>query len=228
VGIDTLVFRLTAAGAPDPTFAAASVLNEPGPDSAVDVALQPDGKILVLIDTFVGPATTPAHDDAFIVVRYNPDGGADTSFGAGGAATALFGAGRDATPSALALQGDKIVAGGSMDGDFALARFTANGTLDPSFDCDGMVVTDFGGNDAIAALAVQPEGKVVAAGRTDGNVALARYGTATSVTTTTTPPSPVAALCSTLRQIGLLFRGNPLLRPFAAIVEQVSRSFCPS
>ncbi len=249
VAIDSLVFRLTAAGAEDPTFSAANVLNEPGPDQVVDLDVQPDGRTLALINTFVGPATSPARDDAFTVVRYNPDGSADASFGSNGVATALFGAGRNATPSALALLPDgSIVAAGTVDGDFAVARFAANGVLDPSFGGNGMVTTDFGGNDGATAVAVQPDGKVVAAGFTGANVALARYGTSTSgttittvgptttttvaptttlvPTTTTLVPSPFDTVCSILRQLTAAFRQSPLLQPFAAILEPLSRAFC--
>lgn len=137
LSISSLVFRLTTTGAQDASFAPALPLQEAGPTSVADIAIQPDGRILLLIDTFVGPATSPARDDAFSVVRLNPGGSVDGTFGTGGVATTLFGAGRNATPVALALQGDKILAAGSVDGDFALARFNADGTLDRSFDGDG-------------------------------------------------------------------------------------------
>ena len=72
---------------------------------------------------------------------------------------------------ALALQPDgKIVVAGessaSGNGDFALARYLPNGTLDPSFGGDGRVLTDFGSGsyDGASALALQPDGKIVVAG----------------------------------------------------------------
>jgi uncharacterized delta-60 repeat protein len=242
VNIHYSVFRLTTTGVADPTFAPQDPLQESGPTSAADVAIQPDGRILVLIDTFVGPATSPSRDDAFIVIRYNPDGTVDTGFGNGGVATALFGAGRNATPTALVLQGDKILTGGSVDGDFALARFNASGTLDQSFDGDGLVTTDFGGDDAIGALAVDPDGKAVAAGHSGGNVALARYGAtttgstipttnsvATTATTTAVPPARPGAdvACSILRHIAAAFRQTPL-QPYAALIDKIAAGFCPS
>lgn len=243
VSIHYFVFRLTTTGAADPTFVPQDPLQDPGPSSAVDIAIQPDGRILVLIDTFVGPATSPARDDAFIVIRYNPDGTLDSGFGTGGVATALFGAGRNATPAALVLQGDKILTGGSVDGDFALARFNTDGTLDESFDGDGRVTTDFGGDDALRALAVQPDGKAVAAGSSGGNVALARYGatttgstiptTNTTATTATTTALPsvlpgVTAACAALRQMAVAFRQTPVLQPYAALVDQIAIAFCPT
>jgi uncharacterized delta-60 repeat protein len=55
-----------------------------------------------------------------------------------------------------------------------LARAAA-GDLDPSFDGDGIVVTDFGANETASALAIQPDGKIVVAGGADGDIVVARY-----------------------------------------------------
>ncbi len=112
-------------------------------------------------------------------------GDLDTSFGGDGTVTTSFG-GDIGGVSALALQPDgKIVVAGSTlniccGADFALARYLPNGTLDPTFGGDGKVTTDFGGvNDWASALALQPDGKIVVAGRSDarGNegLALVRY-----------------------------------------------------
>jgi len=72
--------------------------------------------------------------------------------------------------------GKLVVGGGTATGnpDFALARFLADGTLDPSFDGDGMAATDVGTSGVPRALAVQPDGKIVAAGNA-GGVAVVRY-----------------------------------------------------
>ncbi len=228
VAIDPLVFRLTAEGAPDASFTPATGFFEPGPDSVSDLALQPDGKVVAAIDTFFG-ATQPAHDDAFTVVRYNSNGNADPGFDGDGVATVLFGDGTNAIPAAVVLQGDDIVVGGSVDGDFALARLNADGTLDAAFGGDGTVVTDVGGVDAIAALAVGAD-KLAAAGQTDADVALARYGTppppstvTTSTTSTTTPP--VNAVCAILDSVASILAANPLLHPFVALVNALRPLF---
>jgi len=74
---------------------------------------------------------------------------------------------------ALVVQPDgKLVAGGErfirtngLDRTIiALARYKPDGTLDPSFDDDGRVLTDFGGSVRVDALIVQPDGKLVAGG----------------------------------------------------------------
>jgi hypothetical protein len=71
--------------------------------------------------------------------------------------------------------------------DFALARYNPNGTLDPDFgcatpgSCTGKALTDFGSDDSAFAIAIQTDGKIVAAGRSGDAVsgavdfALARY-----------------------------------------------------
>ena len=49
------------------------------------------------------------------------------------------------------------------------------GDLDASFSADGRQTTDFGGSDAAADVATQADGKLVAAGSSGGDFALARY-----------------------------------------------------
>ncbi len=126
----------------------------------------------------------------FALARYKlkPDGTLDTSFGSGGKVTTDLGGIQDAA-FALAIQADgKLVAAGVSDvggsSDFALARYNTDGTPDPSFGSAGKVITDFSGSgstDQAVALAIQSDGKIVAAGITDilccntENFALARY-----------------------------------------------------
>src|SRR5207247_1863723 len=82
---------------------------------------------------------------------------------------------------AVAPQPDgKLVAAGGSTADFALARYNADGSLDTTFGTCGRVITDFAGDDAAAsALVVQPDGKLVAAGRRSvgghPSFSLARY-----------------------------------------------------
>ncbi|MDF3143400.1 calcium-binding protein, partial [Streptomyces sp. T21Q-yed] len=125
----------------------------------------------------------------FTLVRYNVDGSRDSGFGTGGVATADFGS--TAGVYDLALQpDDRIIAGGGgAVGDFALARFNADGSLDTGFGTDGRITTDFGVGDRVNSLAVQPDGKIVAFGsNSDGLRALARY--LGGVGTPPPPPPP--------------------------------------
>jgi uncharacterized delta-60 repeat protein len=149
-------------------------------DVAFAVALQPDGKIVV-----AGTSPTWASGSYdFALARYLPNGTLDASFSSDGRVLTDFVSGSDDVAYAVALQPDgKIVVAGisifpsSGNVDFTLARYLPNGTLDASFSGDGKVLTDFeGGSDDVAsAVALQPDGKIVMAGDSNGAFALARY-----------------------------------------------------
>ena len=103
-------------------------------------------------------------------------GDLDVSFSGDGKQTTDFG-GADLA-SAVAVQADgKLVVAGTSDGNFALARYGVDGALDPSFSGDGLVTTDIGGTDDGQGVVIQPDGKIVVAGGSEGNFALARYTT---------------------------------------------------
>src|SRR5262249_2807687 len=91
-------------------------------------------------------------------------GDLDGSFGVGGKVTTDFSGGRDEA-NALAIQPDgKIVAAGTANGDFALARYNVDGTLDATFGSNGKVITDFGwAEDVASAMAILSNGKIVVA-----------------------------------------------------------------
>ena len=96
--------------------------------------------------------------------------------------------GTDETPTAIALDINSLIllAGTSTQErhgkDFALARLNRDGTPDTNFGhYDGMVTTDFGGDDEAGAMAIQPDnGRIILAGYTNAwdadNFAIARYG----------------------------------------------------
>lgn len=125
---------------------------------------QPDGKIVAAGD--IGDIA---------VARYNHDGSLDTSFNGTGLVSTKFAS----VGYAMALQSDgKIVVGGQQSGDFALVRFTTTGSLDNAFGTKGVVTTNFAGKGGSAhALAIQADGKLVLAGSSNNDIALARYET---------------------------------------------------
>jgi uncharacterized delta-60 repeat protein len=88
----------------------------------------------------------------------------DKAFGRDGRAVTNFGANAEAGAIALEPDGRIIVGASSLRGDLILARYAARGTLDTTFGPDGSVVTDLGGTDGLADLAVQPDAKIVVAG----------------------------------------------------------------
>lgn len=108
-------------------------------------------------------------------------GDLDATFGTDGWAVTELGGRVANSVSAVAIQSDgAILAGGRGSGRFLLVRYLADGTLDPSFDEDGRVMTSFEGPSAALALAIQPDGKIVVAGYVDVStrrvrIAVARY-----------------------------------------------------
>ena len=166
--------RYNGNGSLDASFGQGGKVTTAASNGATAVVLQPDGKIVA------------AGRD--LLVRYNSNGSLDPSFGSGGRVVqtgfGLF------SPS-LVLQSDgKIVAVGtmSMPGDFALIRYNSDGSLDMTFGSAGIITTDFsGGDDEAYASALQPDGKIVAVGRTtslQSLFALARYNSDGSLDTT--------------------------------------------
>jgi uncharacterized delta-60 repeat protein len=177
-GYNFALARYNANGSLDTTFDGDGKLTTDfsgSRDTASAVALQVDGKIIV-----AGIATGTTTD--FALARYNPDGSLDTTFDGDGKVTTDFSGGYD-NGSAVSVQADgKIIVAGYATGtttDFALARYNPDGSLDTTFDGDGKLVTDFADDtDMAAALALQPNGKIVVVGNatsTSSDFALARY-----------------------------------------------------
>jgi uncharacterized delta-60 repeat protein len=125
-------------------------------------AIQSDGKIIV-----GGSIGVPDGSD-FVMVRFKADGSLDTAFGIGGKVTTDF------SPvdwsGAIAIQPDgKILRAGmtvaNSSRDLAIARYNSDGSLDVAFGVGGKVTTDFYGlNEFATGLAIQSDGKIVAAG----------------------------------------------------------------
>jgi uncharacterized delta-60 repeat protein len=151
------------------------------------MSIQADGKIVA-----AGCVDCAGTVSDYALARYNTDGSLDTTFDGDGKVTTGFVGGYDEAFSTGIQADGKILAAGyaSVSGqdDFALARYNADGSLDSGFDGDGKVTTDFAGNtDRSLAMAIQADGRIVAAGRStfSGNIdfALARYSTSGSLDT---------------------------------------------
>lgn len=154
-------------------------------DAAYSLAIQSDGKIVVAGEASDGKS----YDIA--LARYNTNGSLDSSFGTGGKVVTVIGSGWDSA-NAIALQSDGkiVVAGKSYNGTadtFALVRYNADGSLDTTFDTDGIVTTLLSVSDIANAIAIQSDGKIVVAGQsyngTATDYALARYNTDGSLDT---------------------------------------------
>jgi uncharacterized delta-60 repeat protein len=139
------------------------------------IAIQSDGKIVV-----VGQSNNGSQN-LFTILKYQTNGTLDTTFGNAGVVFVDFGT-SGCVANAVVIQDDgKIVVAGHNNSDFAVARLNENGTLDLSFDLDGLVTTSFGTSsnfESINALVIQKDGKILAVGTAqNGNFdfALARY-----------------------------------------------------
>ena len=184
--LETLERRvLFAAGDPDTTFSGDGMafIGASLFDEANAVVVQPDGKVIV--------AGSASDDNTFggdfLVARFLPNGDPDPTFAASGGIYRMDMGGFDDVANALLLQPDgKILIGGARGSqsngnfDFALVRLNPNGLPDTTFGTQSQVFVDFGGSseDRINALALQPDGKIVAAGLgTNGNnmAAVARF-----------------------------------------------------
>ncbi|MBK8464683.1 MAG: InlB B-repeat-containing protein [Chloracidobacterium sp.] len=170
---DYAVVRYNANGSLDTTFDSDGKVTTDmgGYDRAHAVALQADGKIIITGDN--------GSNADFGLARYNPNGSLDTTFDVDGKAFVSVSAGVDWAYS-LAVEADgKIIAAGISDSgpnsDFGIVRLNTNGSLDTSFDGDGIVTTDFGFYARANSVVIQPDGRIVAGGYGEGDFALARY-----------------------------------------------------
>ena len=146
--------------------------------------MQPDGKIVVV-------GTWGFGDSRYAVARFLADGDPDATFGGDGKITTNLSARADfATDLAIQADGKIVVVGrsGGKGGRFGVVRYESDGSLDASFDGDGIVITDFtAGDDIASAVALQSDGKIVVAGTyregfsANSRFALARYLTDGSI-----------------------------------------------
>ena len=156
-------------------------------DEAHSIAVQTNGKLVV-----AGITTNLNDTTDFGVARYNSNGTIDTTFGTGGKVKTTFADFDGARAVAIQSDGKIVVAGYTIvnfSPDFALARYNSNGTLDTTFGVGGKVITQLGGPAQAFSVAVQSDGKIVAAGfahlvNGDFDFALARYNTNGTLDTT--------------------------------------------
>ncbi|MEV6734020.1 calcium-binding protein [Streptomyces sp. NPDC051364] len=162
---------LAAPGDLDPTFGPDGrvVTSFPGFAEGHDIARQADGKLVV-----VGLS-----EGGFALARYDTHGSLDSAFAGDGTVTSDFGGGSHSA-NAVAIQPSdgKIVVAGTTEvvaeegGGccfFSVARYNTDGSPDTGFGNGGLVrVDEFGGSADGADVAVQPDGKIIAAGKGGG------------------------------------------------------------
>ena len=180
---DFALVRYEADGSLDATFGTGGIVTTPigtAGDNALHVARQSDGKLVV-----AGYAAMPGTGIDPVIARYEENGTLDGTFGTGGIVTVPVGAGTD-TLAKVAIQPDgKIVAVGYVSAagvfDFLTMRLDADGSLDETFDGDGIAITAVDTTYAVAtSLLIDPDDRITVVGYTrnadlDMDVAVVRY-----------------------------------------------------
>src|SRR5438552_7539232 len=201
-----VVIRYNANGTPDSSFGNNGITVTSLPSASADgfaAILDPDGKLLV-----AGRSCPSSGPSGFLLLRYHTNSNGVTGT-AGALDTAGFNSplgyvvtpipsGTKTSANAVAVSGTNILlAGQSKIGVkfvVALARYTSSGALDSTFGNGGLVTTPiFSLDAAAAAVAVQGDGKIVAAGLAGSasanvwDVALLRYNANGSLDTDPDP-----------------------------------------
>ena len=168
---DFALMRVTTDGSLDTSFGGdgivATGVNRYGGDDGISaLKILPDGKILAAGNSCYPDSTTCY----FALVRYNSDGTVDTSFGTGrvgfedgGGTMNGFGANDHATAMAVSPDGNIYLAGyTALNGDIdrMVARYLPDGTPDPNFGANGVLVEPTPGNDAATAIGLTDEGNL--------------------------------------------------------------------
>jgi uncharacterized delta-60 repeat protein len=188
-----LAARYNANGSLDASFGDAGKETISGFDATgggTDLAIQPDGKIVFTTDIgFHRGFPTKFIDFDFSVVRLNSNGQLDPTFGKtlddgthNGVLTTDIG--NEDGASCLVIQPDgKILVGGnsgnfSDHNDYILVRYNTDGSLDTSFDSDGIVGMGGTGKSFLSSIALDTDGKIYAAGENNGQFFVARFNAA--------------------------------------------------
>jgi uncharacterized delta-60 repeat protein len=172
--LDFTVIRYKTNGNLDSTFGTNGVVTLDfgnSDDFARSIAIQNDGKIIV-----GGDAKVSGNVD-FAAARLNTNGTLDNGFGLNGKINIDFESNYDQADAMLLQPDGKILLGGfytvSTNTHFAfgLVRLTSAGVLDANFGTNGKAKLDFSNsNHAIHALALQTDGRIVAAGEGPANL----------------------------------------------------------
>ena len=171
--------RYTTAGSLETEFGyAGTSITKVGKSAEIhDLVIQPNQNIVA-----VGHVETPTGTDV-LVMRYSPNGKLDPEFGNGGKVITDLGTKGDrANAVTLDRRGRILVSGvrGGADHDFITLRYMPDGTLDESFDSDGLVITDMGSPvEQATDIKIDANQRIVVSGTTgkdkDAVFAVARY-----------------------------------------------------
>ena len=175
---DFAIARYNPDGSLDSSFGTGGKVTTPVTqftDVANTIAVQFDGRIVV-----AGAAEDGALNARFGAVRLNPNGSLDSTFGTDGKIFFGVGAASQGVKRILLLPDGKIVFVGSGNFattalDFIVARLNANGTMDTTFDGDGIVNSDIALADMAYDAVLQPDGRIVVVGFADDGSGVRRF-----------------------------------------------------
>ncbi|HYV92933.1 MAG TPA: T9SS type A sorting domain-containing protein [Chitinophagales bacterium] len=157
------IARLNTDGIIDASFGIGGIFEDPSFTFAHSLAIQTDGKIIA------------AGGGGFTVIRYNEDGTRDSTFGIGGIVT------NSNLTNALSVviqtDGKILTVTSSYFTSSCLVRLNTDGTLDSSFNSNGIVATNIGIEFTSSPVIIQPDGKIIVAGSSGLDFAMARYNT---------------------------------------------------
>lgn len=175
---DIFLARFAADGSPDPTFGTGGTaiidLTPNGIETVFDAALLADGKIII-----AGQKNDTVGFADFLIARFDTNGAVDTTFGSNGFTTvAVAPSNNDLADSVAVAPDGKIVVGGiytsfSVSNAPVLVRLMSDGTLDSTFDSDGILIPT-AVNRPVAVL-VQSNGKILTAGPNGSVSGVSKY-----------------------------------------------------
>jgi uncharacterized delta-60 repeat protein len=174
-GLDFAVAAFTPAGVPLAGFGTngnALLDFTGGNDSIASLSMAPSGELIA-----GGSTGNPSTGITAVgLAEFNSSGAPDPNFGAGGKVTTSAGGIDDAAFSLATNSNGNIVAGGytatgsasagTLSANFLLLRYDSSGKLDNTFGTHGIVTTNFGQPAAVSTVLLQPDGTIVASGKT--------------------------------------------------------------
>jgi uncharacterized delta-60 repeat protein len=172
------VIRYNTDGTFDDMFGSdGTIINSTGSfhSEANALTIQTDNKIVI-----AGRSQNNGDYDDFLIIRYNPDGSLDKTFGTNGGIVITSISPFPDCANALAIQKDgKIVVAGNAfinnNSCIALVRYNPDGSLDDLFGNRGIIITNVLGYCFAYALTILPDNKIIIAGSGDFGFLLVRY-----------------------------------------------------
>ena len=178
-GNDAALWRLNLDGTADATFGTGgkASLDVGGLERASKLLQQVDGKLVI-----AGTSERSDGDERLMLGRFNPDGSLDATFGSNGSVILDFPIAWLGTTALLRQPDGKLVVAGHQRGRITVARFTADGVLDESFNVDGtleIAATDIDSAHSFTSggsATLQDDGRIVVVGAVSHSTCCDRWG----------------------------------------------------